>query len=271
MIHWKENLWIFHNKTKQWITYFGETVDKEFYEKEEKKNLWKEGGGFLWKSQKNMAVFRGSPGAPASSGLYPPRIACFVCGAEVPSDYPLYPLPPNGNGNNQVTTPFFPFLLTLEPPIGCRPPTPGGVAKSCRNCYSTLMRQWDEYEKGERFVPCIGNIEKHWKQIENHSMARVIMNKSEKLVTNTTSELKYTPKRARICIKCEHCEANFTSYKTVFGNFMRWVIKEGISSDADSWPLRYFDAAVVFVTNSVFLFRLPLAILWADREDFVTN
>ena len=97
-----------------------------------------------------MAVFRGSPGAPASSGLYPPRIACFVCGAEVPSDYPLYPLPPNGNGNNQVTTPYFPFLLTLEPPIGCRPPTPGGVAKSCRNCYSTLMRQWDEYEKGER-------------------------------------------------------------------------------------------------------------------------
>ena len=90
-----------------------------------------------------MAVFRGSPGAP--SGLYPPRIACFVCGAEVPSDYPLYPLPPGGN---QVTTPYFPFLLTLEPPIGCRPPTPGGVAKSCRNCYSTLMRQWDEYEKG---------------------------------------------------------------------------------------------------------------------------
>ena len=91
-----------------------------------------------------MAVFRGSPGAPAS-GLYPPRIACFVCGAEVPSDYPLYPLPPGGN---QVTTPYFPFLLTLEPPNGCRPPTPGGVAKSCRNCYSTLMRQWDEYEKG---------------------------------------------------------------------------------------------------------------------------
>lgn len=116
-------------------------------------------GIFVKISKKNMAVFRGSPGAPASSGLYPPRIACFVCGAEVPSDYPLYPLPPNGNGNNQVTTPYFPFLLTLEPPIGCRPPTPGGVAKSCRNCYSTLMRQWDEYEKGERFVPCIGNNE----------------------------------------------------------------------------------------------------------------
>ena len=91
-----------------------------------------------------MALYRNSPG-PTGSGLYPPRIACFVCGAEVPSDYPLYPLPPAGN---QATTPHFPFLLTLEPPIGCRPPSPGGVAKSCRVCYSTLMRQWDDYEKG---------------------------------------------------------------------------------------------------------------------------
>lgn len=91
-------------------------------------------------------MFRGSPAvqAPSVAGLYPPRIACFVCGAEVPADYPLYPLPPV----NQATTPHFPFLLNLEPPIGCRPPSPGGVAKSCRVCYSTLMRQWDEYEKG---------------------------------------------------------------------------------------------------------------------------
>ena len=85
----------------------------------------------------------GPPAAP--SGLYPPRIACFVCGAEVPADYPLYPETPVSSG---ATTPYFPFLLTLEPPMGCRPPSPGGVAKSCRVCYSTLMRQWDEYEKG---------------------------------------------------------------------------------------------------------------------------
>jgi hypothetical protein len=87
-------------------------------------------------------MFRGGAGAP---GLYPPRIACFVCGAEVPADYPLYSEPPPGNPG---TTPHFPFLLTHEPPMGCRPPSPGGVAKSCRVCYSTLMRQWDEYEKG---------------------------------------------------------------------------------------------------------------------------
>lgn len=93
-------------------------------------------------------MFRSSPSTgghpPAAAGLYPPRIACFVCGAEVPADYPLYPEAPSSSG----ATPYFPFLLTLEPPMGCRPPTPGGVAKSCRVCYSTLMRQWDEYEKG---------------------------------------------------------------------------------------------------------------------------
>lgn len=88
------------------------------------------------------SIFRG-PGT--SPGMYPPRIACFVCGAEVPADYPLYPEAPIGNSG---TTPHFPFLLSLEPPLGCRPPSPGGVAKSCRVCYSTLMRQWDEYEKG---------------------------------------------------------------------------------------------------------------------------
>jgi len=83
-----------------------------------------------------------------SAALYPPRIACYVCGAEVPSDYPLYPEPPAGcELLLQNATPHFPFLLHHPPPLGCRPPSPGGMAKSCRVCYSTLMRQWDEYEK----------------------------------------------------------------------------------------------------------------------------
>ena len=83
-----------------------------------------------------------------SAALYPPRIACYVCGAEVPSDYPLYPEPPAGcDLLLHNSTPHFPFLLHHHPPLGCRPPSPGGLAKSCRVCYSTLMRQWDEYEK----------------------------------------------------------------------------------------------------------------------------
>jgi len=83
-----------------------------------------------------------------SAALYPPRIACYVCGAEVPSDYPLYPEPPAGcDLLLPSATPHFPFLLHHPPPLGCRPPSPGGMAKSCRVCYSTLMRQWDDYEK----------------------------------------------------------------------------------------------------------------------------
>ena len=83
-----------------------------------------------------------------SAALYPPRIACYVCGAEVPSDYPLYPEPPPGcDLLLPSATPHFPFLLHHPPPVGCRPPSPGGMAKSCRVCYSTLMRQWEDYEK----------------------------------------------------------------------------------------------------------------------------
>ena len=47
-----------------------------------------------------------------SAALYPPRIACYVCGAEVPSDYPLYPEPPTGcDLLLHNSTPHFPFLL----------------------------------------------------------------------------------------------------------------------------------------------------------------
>jgi hypothetical protein len=65
--------------------------------------------------------------------------------------------------------------------------------------------------------------------------------------------------------KCECCEVRFTSQEIVFENLMRRGLKGGISIDADSGPLvsecTYFDAAVVFVTNSLLLFRLALAIL----------
>ena len=91
----------------------------------------------------------------AGSNLYPPRIACYVCGAEVPSDYPLFPEPsppsPPPPSLASITAimskPHFPFLMHHPPPLGCRPPSPGGVAKSCRVCYSALMRQWDDFER----------------------------------------------------------------------------------------------------------------------------
>ena len=92
---------------------------------------------------------------PAGAPMYPPRIACYVCGAEVPADYPLFPepSPPSppppslASAAAIMSKPHFPFLMHHPPPMGCRPPSPGGVAKSCRVCYSSLMRQWDEFEK----------------------------------------------------------------------------------------------------------------------------
>ena len=79
---------------------------------------------------------------------YPPRIVCYVCGLEGPADYPVYmaPLSP-GSGHNKAH-PFFPFLKELEPPLGCRPPDRDTAVFSCRQCYSALMKQWDDNEQG---------------------------------------------------------------------------------------------------------------------------
>ena len=78
---------------------------------------------------------------------YPPRIVCFVCGLEGPADYPLYTAP---HGHHGVKSqPFFPFLKELEPPPGCRRPgEDSGSVFSCRQCYSALMKQWDDNEQG---------------------------------------------------------------------------------------------------------------------------
>ena len=80
---------------------------------------------------------------------YPPRIVCYVCGLEGPADYPVYmaPLSPGGAPHNKAH-PFFPFLKELEPPLGCRPPDRDTAVFSCRQCYSALMKQWEDNEQG---------------------------------------------------------------------------------------------------------------------------
>ncbi len=81
-----------------------------------------------------------------SGALYPPRIVCFVCANQGPADYPLFAEPPAHA--NPLTAPHFPFLLSHSPPMGCLPVAQtGGEAKACRHCYTTLMRQWEEYER----------------------------------------------------------------------------------------------------------------------------
>jgi hypothetical protein len=86
--------------------------------------------------------------AAGMSHLYPPRIACFVCGAEGPADYPLFPEPPPNTNTSSASKAHFPFLLVHPPPLGCSPIKPGDGrgTKSCRPCHMTLMRRWDEYE-----------------------------------------------------------------------------------------------------------------------------
>lgn len=84
----------------------------------------------------------------SSGDGYPPRIVCFVCGAEGPADYPLFMAPHGTTGDNKLF-PYFPFLRKLEPPLGCRPPSPDtAAAASCRSCYSSLIKQWNDNDKG---------------------------------------------------------------------------------------------------------------------------
>ena len=79
--------------------------------------------------------------------LYPPRIACFVCGTEGPADYTLFMDTPAANHPNPV--PYFPFFLLHPPPLGCQPMEAGGKieVKSCRPCLRSLYRQWEEYSR----------------------------------------------------------------------------------------------------------------------------
>lgn len=60
------------------------------------------------------------------------------------------PLPsPHGVAFEGVRSlPHFPFLLELAPPLGCRAPDHSTAAHACRSCYSSLMRQWDDNERG---------------------------------------------------------------------------------------------------------------------------
>jgi hypothetical protein len=81
-----------------------------------------------------------------SGTIIPPRIACFVCGAEGPADYPIYAEPQAPPPN---VTPHFPFLAVHPPPLGLQPvnvAANGGEAMACRPCYTVLMRQWEEFE-----------------------------------------------------------------------------------------------------------------------------
>jgi hypothetical protein len=101
-------------------------------------------------------------------------------------------------------------------------------------------------------------------------MAKAYLNKSEELVTNTTAASKYI--QYTYLRGPESVSNKISPFRTYFINFLKTDVlllckfwsERGISNDAVSGPLyvcMYFDAVVVFVINSSFLFRLALAIL----------
>lgn len=79
---------------------------------------------------------------------FPPQIACFVCGAQGPADYPLFISPHGTTPDGTRLLPHFPFLGDLVPPMGLTLPPIDGNASSCRACYNNLLKQWDANEKG---------------------------------------------------------------------------------------------------------------------------
>ncbi|XP_073410996.1 genetic suppressor element 1 isoform X2 [Dendrobates tinctorius] len=70
-----------------------------------------------------------------------PALRCYLCGA------------PGAGSTLHVQKqerapqePFFPFLWLHSPPAGARPISPGGSARSCARCFSSLMQQWHSFD-----------------------------------------------------------------------------------------------------------------------------
>lgn len=70
---------------------------------------------------------------------------CFVCGTNGASDAYQLRTKPNCE---KPSEPFFQFLETHEPPMGCKPLQPNQYSvKACILCYKNLSYQWEAYER----------------------------------------------------------------------------------------------------------------------------
>ncbi|CAL1677986.1 unnamed protein product [Lasius platythorax] len=74
---------------------------------------------------------------------------CFVCGAGGHSEQHWLRVKPSPDG--APNEPYFPFLVSHEPPSGYRGEGGrSGAVKACNLCYSVLLQQWEGYEREAR-------------------------------------------------------------------------------------------------------------------------
>ncbi|CAH2324111.1 Hypothetical predicted protein [Pelobates cultripes] len=66
---------------------------------------------------------------------------CYICGGAGPGQ-----LIHVQKQEHTPQTPFFPFLWLHTPPPGAHPITPGGSARACTSCFSSLMEQWQSFD-----------------------------------------------------------------------------------------------------------------------------
>ncbi|XP_040266662.1 genetic suppressor element 1 isoform X3 [Bufo bufo] len=82
---------------------------------------------------------RALQGAETENGH--PGGSCYICGAPGPGH-----LLHVQKQEHNPQAPFFPFLWLHSPPPGASPITPGGSARACDSCFSSLMQQWHSFD-----------------------------------------------------------------------------------------------------------------------------
>jgi len=139
-------------------------------------------------------------------GDYPPRIVCFVCGTEGPADYPLYTSPHGVAVETSRPLPHFPFLLELTPPLGCRAPDQASAASACRTCYSSLMRQWDDNERGG--VPVENRVYCH-----KRAPGLPVLSAEQQLTVNRSAWRSITKELTELALLCTEIKERMADHK----------------------------------------------------------
>lgn len=85
-------------------------------------------------------------GSITDSVEIPLKIACYTCGQHC-CESDLRPVHTKANTNPLNDNFYFPFLVSLKPPIDSRPLDAEGQTFICRKCNKQLKTEWEEFEK----------------------------------------------------------------------------------------------------------------------------